>query len=172
MLENWCWEKDILRRISQHKTTKQPLPDDLLERMVKAKNACVGLLNRRQLFFGKFDIDIHTRAQVDDLDALYGNMRTKITKVANTPGTNGAAAWGHIFSGYDATYYGYMWAEVYSCDMFSLFQEAGIMNKALGEKYRNVILKKGGTLDGMDLLREFLGRDPTPKAFLKQKNLL
>lgn len=172
MLENWCWEKDVLRRISSHKTTKQPLPDDLLERMIKAKNASVGMLNRRQLFFGKFDLHIHTRRDAGDLDILYGDMRTKITKVLNTPGTNGAGAWGHIFGGYDASYYGYMWSEVYSCDMFSLFTEAGIMNKTLGERYRNVILKKGGTEDGMDLLKEFLGREPSADAFLKQKNIL
>jgi len=172
MLENWCWQKAILRRISSHKETKEPLPDHLLEKMLKAKNAHVGLLNRRQLFFGKFDIHIHTRGEVGDIATLYGEMRTKVTRVHNTPGTNGAAGWGHIFGGYDASYYGYMWAEVYSCDMFSLFEEAGVMDKVLGKRYRDVILEKGGTLDGMDLLREFLGRDPTPTAFLKQKNIL
>jgi len=172
MLENWCWEKEVLRRISRHHINKVVLPDPLLEKMIRAKNANVGLLNRRQLFFGKFDMVIHTRGDAGDLAKLYGDMRTQITKVINTPGTNGAAGWGHIFSGYDASYYGYMWAEVYSCDMFSLFSEAGVMDKKLGKRYRDIILKKGSTQDGMVLLKEFLGREPSPTAFLKQKNIL
>jgi len=171
MLENWCWEKEVLRRISSHNVHKVPLPDHLLEKMIRAKNANVGLHNRRQLFFGKFDMFIHTRANAGDLDTLYGDMRTKITHIKNTAGTNGAAAWVHIFSGYDASYYGYMWAEVYSCDMFSLFSKAGVMDKTLGKRYRDVILKKGGTLDGMDLIKEFLGREPSPSAFLQQKGI-
>jgi len=172
MLENWCWEKSILLRVSQHKDTGHPLPDDLLDKMIKSKLANVGLLNCRQLFFGKYDMFVHTRPDPGDLGVLYGNLREQITKIRNTPGTNGAAAWGHIFSGYDASYYGYMWSEVYSCDMFELFKKSDIMSKELGAQYRKIILEKGGTQDAMDLLKEFLGREPEKLPFLEQKGLL
>jgi len=172
MLENWCWEKDILRRMSRHHSTGSPLPDDLLNKMIISKLANVGLLNCRQLFFGKFDMFIHMTPNPGDLGELYGKMRVEISRVQNTPGTNGAASWGHIFSGYDASYYGYMWSEVFSCDMFDQFRKTNVMSKTLGEKYRKIILEKGGSEDAIDLLKQFLGREPSRVPFLEQKGLV
>jgi len=95
----------------------------------------------------------------------------KISLIENTEGTCGAACWGHIFGGYDAAYYGYQWSEVYACDMFSLFEGAGVLNKELGARYRKVILEQGGQKDGKDLVAEFLGREPNSDAFLRKKGI-
>jgi len=79
---------------------------------------------------------------------------------------------GHFLSGYVSTYYCYLWSEVYAADLFSVFQKGGIFNKALGMKYRKEILAPGGTVDSIDSVREFLGRDPNDKAFLAQNGFI
>jgi len=113
-------------------------------------------------------MEIHTNPlSCGDLDVLYAEMRDAITGVKNTPGTNGAGAFGHIYSSYDASYYGYLWSEVYACDMFEQFC-SDVLSKSLGKKYRQIILEKGATEDATDLLFQFLGREPMLDAFLKQ----
>lgn len=88
-----------------------------------------------------------------------------------TPGTNFSAGFGHLAGGYDARYYGYMWSEVYSADMFSRFSRDGVLNIGTGGEYRTAILQPGGSRDAMDSITEFLGRKPTMEAFLKDKGL-
>jgi len=170
MLENWCWEKSILRRVSKHYKTEKPLPDELIDRMVEAKNANSGLLNLRQVFYGVFDQEIHTIAKINSAE-VYGRLRKEITLTENTPGTNGAASFGHMVGGYDASYYGYLWSEVFSADMFSIFKKCGIMSPEIGLQYRTKILQPGGSIDADILLRNFLGREPNQDAFLEHIGL-
>ncbi|XP_064030837.1 thimet oligopeptidase isoform X2 [Pogoniulus pusillus] len=128
MLENWVWEKEPLLRMSGHYRTGSPIPDQLLEKLIKSRQA-------------------------------------------NT-GTNMPATFGHLAGGYDAQYYGYLWSEVYSMDMFhTRFKQEGIMNCKVGMDYRQCILRPGGSLDASAMLRRFLGRDPQQDAFLASKGL-
>lgn len=92
-----------------------------------------------------------------------------ITDIEHNEGTNPAASFGHILGGYESQYYGYLWSLVYSCDLFSEFEKAGIMNADLGKKYVETVLAPGGSKDGEDVLREFLGREPNDEAFLRMK---
>lgn len=169
MLENWCYEEEVLNRISGHfKDNSKKLPSEILKKLVAAKNADTGLMNKRQIFFGVFDQTIHSSKEESiDTGVLYAKLRKEITAVAQPEGTNSAASFGHLMGGYDASYYGYLWSQVYSADMFGLFKERGIMNKELGRKYRDIILGRGGSVDSMDSIKEFLGRKPTQEAFLR-----
>lgn len=171
MLENWCWEKDILYRLSGHyKDNSKHLPDNLLSKMVAAKNVNTGLLNLRQIFFGLYDQTIHSQPETDTA-ALWHKLKTEVSLVGSTPGTNPSASFGHLAGGYDAQYYGYLYSEVFSADMFSRFKKEGILSPKVGKEYREVILSRGGSVDSITSLVEFLGREPTQEAFLEHLGL-
>jgi len=172
MLENWCWEKEILALLSGHfKDPSKHLPEDVVEKMVAAKNVDTGLLNLRQIFFGTFDNVVHSSASADTT-TLWKTLKKEVSLVETTPGTNGAATFGHLVGGYDAQYYGYLYSEVFSADMFSVFKEQGILDGAVGRRYRDLILARGGSVDSFDSLVQFLGREPTQEAFLHHLGLL
>eukprot|EP01104_Vermistella_antarctica_P009140 TRINITY_DN2328_c0_g1_i4.p1 TRINITY_DN2328_c0_g1~~TRINITY_DN2328_c0_g1_i4.p1 ORF type:complete len:318 (-),score=78.12 TRINITY_DN2328_c0_g1_i4:246-1199(-) len=170
LLENWGWEKEILTRLSSHYKDGTPLPETTIDKMLSAKRAMAGLLYRRQLFFAAFDQSCHTSAKVNTQE-LWTTLRKEITLIPNTEGTNGAAAFAHITGGYDSSYYGYLWSEVYSADLFTRFKEEGILSTKLGKLYRDEVIGKGGSVDGMDMVRAFLGREPNQDAFLKSIGL-
>ncbi|MBI4063585.1 MAG: Zn-dependent oligopeptidase [Elusimicrobia bacterium] len=167
MLENWVWNKDVLKSLSGHYQDKtKKLPDDLLGRMIKAKNFDSGLRYLRQNFFGAVDLEYHTKP-LADTTALYAKLMEEVSLIPMTEGTHPQASFGHLMGGYEAAYYGYMWSEVYSADMFSRFEKEGIMNPELGLLYRKLILEPGRSEDEEEQLKKFLGRAPSDEAFLR-----
>lgn len=172
MLENWCWQKESLCRMSGHYKDKSPIPDNLIESLIKSRVANAGVFNLRQILLGTFDQTIHTQPKADTAK-LFSDLSYEILGIRSSPGTNMSASFGHLAGGYDAQYYGYMWSEVFSHDMFrSRFLKEGIMSAQVGMDYRRCILQPGGSIDADEMLKNFLGREPQMEAFLIAKGLM
>ena len=169
MLEHWVWDGDVLRRFSRHHQTGEPLPDALLDAMVRAKNVSSGIGALRQLFFSMLDFTYHSPGFGGDTTATLKELYA-ISGFPYPEGTHFQTGFGHLF-GYDAGYYGYLWSRVFGDDMWTRFEKAGVLDRATGQEYRTKILERGGSVDGDVLVREFLGREPNSDAFLRELGL-
>ncbi|GMI11369.1 hypothetical protein TrLO_g7785 [Triparma laevis f. longispina] len=175
MLENWCWTKTGLKRLAKHHESGETLPDDLLQSMIAAKNVGVGAAMARQLYLGRLDLTIHGSSPPSDaagLQDLVDKLRPEISGVPNPPGANMLRCFGHLMNQYASAYYGYMWAEVLSSDMFSEVFEADPFSATSGMKYRKEVLAPGGVGNISDHLKKFLGREPSQEAFLKARGIV
>lgn len=165
IMEHWTWKPDVLSRFARHHATDEPIPADLVERLASAKKLNIALAKLRQMSYGVLDMRLHDDSPSKDLDAILRET-TELALLPFVEGTFYPASFGHLF-GYDAGYYGYLWSEVFGDDMFSRFEEEGHTSPEVGRAYRREILETGGTRDGMDHLRAFLGREPSKEAFLR-----
>eukprot|EP01135_Chromosphaera_perkinsii_P004144 Nk52_evm51s270 gene=Nk52_evmTU51s270 len=168
MLENWCFESESLKMLSAHYSDdSKPLPDDLIKNIKRSEKANVGYFTLRQIVLAKYDQELHTGPS-KSLFGTYDDLNKQLLKRSEIEGTNFAGTFGHL-AGYDASYYGYMWSKVYAEDMFfSRFKKIGVLSETVGLDYREKILKPGSSLDAMDLLKEFLEREPTTDAFFQK----
>lgn len=174
-LENWCWEPEALAIISGHYETGESLPQEMLERMLAARNFQSAMQMVRQLEFSLFDLLIHRDydpAHGDQIQAILDQVREQVA-VRKPPAYNRFQhSFGHIFAGgYAAGYYSYKWAEVLSADAFSRFEDEGIFNREVGQDFLRAILERGGTRDAMDLFKEFRGREPAVEALLRHSGI-
>ncbi|KAJ7599940.1 hypothetical protein C8J56DRAFT_909190 [Mycena floridula] len=167
MLENWCWDPRILARISSHYETKEPMPADMIDKLVKSRYSNVGMFYLLQLFYAKFDFQIHVDPETDYTE-MWNDMRKSTALVETVTKCPAHAAFGHITGGYDVGYYGYTYSLVFATDMYITMFEADPLNPVRGKLYRDKILKPGASLDEIDILKDFLGRLPDNDAFLKQ----
>eukprot|EP00124_Ichthyophonus_hoferi_P001419 Ihof_evm8s73 gene=Ihof_evmTU8s73 len=139
MLENWCWEPEALRLLSSHYQTKEKIPEAMIAKLLASRRANAGYRTMRQIFLATLDQTIHRTPKCDTFALM--SALTKEMYMPYTPGTNMVAAFAHVARGYDAQYYGYLWSEVYSFDMFSeRFLKEGILSPAVGQSYRQNIL--------------------------------
>ncbi len=163
IMEHWVWRADVLQRFARHHETGEPIPEELVNQLVAARNLNKGIFQLRQMQYGWWDQELHAGPD-RDLDDIYVRG-SEISLIPPHDGTFALASFGHLF-GYDAGYYGYMWAEVFGDDMFSRFEAEGVTNPAVGVDYRRRVLEKGGSVDPNQLLADFLGREPDNRAFL------
>ncbi|MBL0600148.1 oligopeptidase A [Aeromonas jandaei] len=174
-LENWCWESEALAFISGHYETGEPLPADLLEKMLTARNFQAAMQMLRQLEFALFDFRLHQEfdsAKPDQIPALLGEVRSQVAVMTPPAFNRFQHSFSHIFAGgYAAGYYSYKWAEVLSADAFSRFEEEGIFNPATGQSFLQNILEKGGSKEPMELFRSFRGREPKVDALLRHSGI-
>jgi thimet oligopeptidase len=171
MLENWVFEPEALARMSGHvDDNSKPLPAELVDALVASKNANVALSSKRQLVFGLLDQTIHSTPDADTAQ-IYRDSLKEIMGMDAAPNTNMVASFGHLAGGYDSQYYGYMWSEVFSVDMFESRFKGHVLDPAVGADYRAAILAPGGSVDATKMLKNFLGRAPNSEAFLISKGL-
>jgi oligopeptidase A len=172
--ENWCWEPEPLGLIASHVETGAPLPKELLDKMLAAKNFQSGLMMLRQLEFALFDMRIHALDKVGpgDVQQVLDEVRRSVAVIQPPAFNRFQHSFSHIFAGgYAAGYYSYKWAEVLSSDAFSLFEEEGVMNAEIGRSFRETILAQGGSRDALELFVEFRGREPKVDALLRHSGL-
>ena len=176
-MENFCWEWDVLRHMTAHVDTGEPLPRALYDKMLAAKNYQSGMQTLRQIEFALFDMLLHTEHAPDgDFMALLASVRDEVAvlpspKFSRTPNT-----FSHIFAGgYAAGYYSYKWAEVLSADAYAAFEETagadGLPSIETGRRYREAILEAGGSRPAMESFKAFRGREPTLEALLRHQGM-
>ncbi|WP_459746042.1 oligopeptidase A [Pseudomonas sp. 3A(2025)] len=172
-MENWCWEPEGLALISGHYETGEPLPQDLLEKMLAAKNFQSGLMMVRQLEFSLFDFELHaTHGDGRSVQQVIEGIRDEVSVMRPPAYNRFANGFAHIFAGgYAAGYYSYKWAEVLSADAFSKFEEDGVLNAETGRAFREAILARGGSQAPLVLFVDFRGREPSIDALLRHSGL-
>lgn len=175
-LENWCWEREALALISGHHETGEPLPDQLLDKMLAARNFQSAMMMARQLELALFDLRLHTQwcgTQSSSMEAILADVRRQVAVIIPPDFNRFQHSFSHIFAGgYAAGYYSYKWAEVLSADAFSRFEEEGIFNQKTGDDFRTHILEAGGARDAMELFVAFRGREPDTAALLRHSGIL
>ena len=173
IMENWVWNKKTLRLFAKHYETGETIPDDLLDRMLAAKNKSSAGNYAFQVFLGTLDLTLHDGKWDPNNETVVDvahRLHKDILSWNETPKTARIASFGHL-AGYAAGYYGYAWSSVLAQDMFSVFEEEGVLNPETGRRFREIVLAPGGSKDPMDLVREFLGREPNNDAFMKSLGL-
>ena len=173
-MENYAVEKDFLRTFAFHYKTGEPLPDELIDRIVKSRNFMVAYGCMRQVSFGLLDMAYYTRRDAfdEDLIKFEKNAWAKAMVLKQLPNTCMTVQFSHIMAGgYAAGYYSYKWAEVLDADAFSVFKKNGIFDKATAQKFRDNVLSKGGTEHPMTLYKRFRGAEPTIDALLERNGI-
>ena len=175
IMENWAFEPEYLNSFAKHYQTGEPIPAELIEKVVAAKNYLAGYAQVRQLHYGYLDMAWHSLTELPAENAVAFEQKV-LAPYSVMPPVEGAAfstSFSHIFSGgYSAGYYSYKWAEVLEADAFSLFKEQGIFNTDVAASFRENILSKGGTEDAAVLYRNFRGHDPEPQALMEKLGLV
>lgn len=175
-LEHWTWEKASIPYFSEHYLEKTPLPDDLFEKMLRAKNFHAAMMMVRQLEFALFDFRLHIEfdpEQENQIQHILDEVRQAVRVVPVGEFDRFQHGFGHIFAGgYAAGYYSYKWAEVMASDAFSLFLEKGIFDANTSQKFLETFLQTGGVEDPMTLFVAFRGRAPSVEGLLKASGIL
>ncbi len=170
MLENWVWDPAILRQLSSNVATGQPLPDDLIGKIRAARYVDDAYFTTRQITFATVDMTYHTSGPNVDTTAIWAQVARADSPLPLPPGTHPEASFGHLMSGYDAGYYGYLWSKVYAQDMFTAFQAGGLESPVVGARYREDILAPARQREPDAEVHAFLGRPMDPSAFYAEFN--
>ena len=174
-LENWCWQPEALAFISGHYQTNEPLPQDMLDKMLAAKNFQSAMQMIRQLEFSLFDFKMHAQYSPkngDEIQQVLNQVREDYAVIKAPEFNRFQHSFGHIFGGgYAAGYYSYKWAEVLSSDAFSRFEEEGIFNQSVGHDFLTNVLEMGGSNEPSELFKAFRGREPQIDALLRHSGI-
>lgn len=172
MLEEWLLEKEILAMVSSHYKTGESLPNELIDKIIEAKNIAMGNWILGQLFYSQLSLCFFNEGPIVDVQKRMQELRDQIivTTVYDSE-DRFYSNFGHLTE-YGAKYYGYLWSKVFAKDLFAYIKEHGLLNPEVGQKYIAAVLSKGGSKDPNELLKDFLGRAPSQEAFLKDIGLV
>jgi len=173
-MENFCWEWSVIQGMSEHVTTKKPMPKLLFDKLYLSKNFQSGMQTLRQVEFALFDMILHSTydSSLNDVLGTLDEIRNKISVIKPPTWNRFPHSFSHIFAGgYAAGYYSYKWAEVLSADAYSLFEENGVISPLIGKAFREEILGRGGSRPALESFIAFRGREPTIDALLKHSGL-
>ncbi|MFI9389020.1 M3 family metallopeptidase [Kutzneria sp. NPDC052558] len=170
IMERWCWDADVLAAFSRHHVSGEPLPAELLARMIEAKNVAAAIATQRQIFFASLDLAYHSADFDGDSTAALREAYRR-NGLPYPEGTHLQSALPHMF-GYDGRLYSYLWARVIADDMYTRFEESGPMDPATGARFREAVLAPGGSAAGSQLVGDFLGRETNYDAFLRNLGLI
>ncbi len=172
-MENWCWQWDVVSRMSAHVATGEPLPRALFERMLAARNFQSALAMLRQIEFALLDMRLHLEPDAPaSIARIAAEVRAEVSVLPQAGYNRFEHSFSHIFAGgYAAGYYSYKWAEVLSADAFAAFEEAGLMDTATGRRWREAILEVGGSRPAIESFKAFRGREPTIDALLRHQGI-
>ncbi|MCL2308583.1 MAG: M3 family metallopeptidase [Proteobacteria bacterium] len=177
LMENFCWEWEVVEAMSGHVETGAPLPRALFDKMLAARHFQAGLTLLRQIEFGLFDMRLHATQPAPNLAhnarAVLNEVRREVAVLPYADYDRFENSFGHIFAGgYAAGYYSYLWAEVLSSDAYSLFEEAGTLSAAVGRRLRDEILGRGSVRNALQSFIAFRGRPPQMDAFLRHNGII
>lgn len=170
IMEHWVWEPEVLQRFARHYRSGEPIPRELVEQMAESRYLNVGLRATRQVFLGTVDLALHAGDGTPDMDETTRRAYV-VTGLPYPEGTFYLSGFGHLLGGYDAGYYGYLWAEVIGDDMFGRFATEGIVSPKVGGEYRRTILEPGGSRSADELVAGFLGRPPSNDTYLRLRGM-
>jgi oligopeptidase A len=174
-MENFVWRTEVLPLISAHVETGEPLPAELLKRLLGTRTFNGALDTLRQLELATFDFELHVNfdpARGARVAECLASVRERVAVVPAAPFNRLPSSFAHIFSGgYAAGYYSYKWAEVLAADAFEAFEEAGVFDQATASRFLDSILSRGGSLDAMEAFVRFRGREPDVRPLLRQTGI-
>ena len=171
-MENFCWEWQLLPQMTRHVETGEPLPKNLFNKMLAAKNFQSGSFMQRQLYFSIFDMELHRETDPVAVQALAEDIQQQLDLPRPPFYNRFPQSFSHIFAGgYAAGYYSYKWAEVLSADAYAAFEEEGVLNPATGARFRSEILARGGERPALESFKAFRSREPQIDALLRHNGL-
>jgi oligopeptidase A len=175
-MENFCWERDVLARMTSHVDSGEPLPRTLYDKMLAAKNFQSGMQTVRQVEFALVDVHLHHDYDPAGMQTplqLLNDIRARVAVIMPPEYNRFLNNFSHVFSGaYAAGYYSYKWAEVLSADAYSLFEENGVLDSGTGARFRDEILAVGGSRPALESFKAFRGREPRIDALLRHNGMI
>jgi len=177
IMENWCWNRESLDLFARHCETGEPIPEDLFQRMLAARNFQSAMATMRQVSLAKMDLELHLKSEAYQEGDIEEKLRAAVAPYltpTKTPSGIVVHRFAHLFAsptGYAAGYYSYKWAEVLDADAFTRFEKEGVFNAQTGREFRDRVLAKGNLEEPMELFKAFMGREPDSEALLRRCGL-
>jgi len=174
VMENWCYEPEALSIFAKHYETGEIIPQEYIDKIKESASFLEGMATMRQISFGLLDMEFHGKpVTVDNVKAFEKKAMENTVLYPDVEENCMSVSFSHIFQGgYSSGYYSYKWAEVLDADAFAYFQEKGIFNKEVANKFKDNVLSQGGTDHPMTLYKKFRGQEPKPEALLKRAGLI